>query len=138
LIKGDQYKIWIIVKRKATIAASIWDICNLELPGAIVRKLIELEVPTPNDMIGKLIFMDQPEGSTVILVICKARIKDLSDNKKEKLVFQKTLYVLKVRKHEIELKSHSKFVKDIIGFVDPEFVLQLGNADIAYEFFCAY
>jgi hypothetical protein len=28
-------------------------------------------------------FMDQPEGSTVILVIRKACIKDLSDNKKK-------------------------------------------------------
>jgi hypothetical protein len=88
-------------------------------------------------MIRKPIFIDQPEGSTVILVIRKARIKDLSDNKKEELVFQKILYVSKIRKHEIKLKSYSKFVKDIISFVDPEFVLQLGNADIAYEFLCA-
>jgi hypothetical protein len=47
-----------IVKRKATIAASIWDICNLELPGVVVRKLIEPEVPTLDDMIGKLTFID--------------------------------------------------------------------------------
>jgi hypothetical protein len=47
-----------IVKRKTIIAASIWDIYNLELPGAIVRKLIELEVPTLDDMIRKLTFMD--------------------------------------------------------------------------------
>jgi hypothetical protein len=81
--------------------------------------------------------MDQPKGSTAALVTRKARIKDLSDDEKEELVFQKTLYILKVRKHEIELKSYNKFVKDIIGFVDPEFVLQLGNADIAYEFLYA-
>jgi hypothetical protein len=42
--------------------------------------------------------------------------------------------VSKVRKHEIELKSYNKFVKDIIGSIDPEFVLQLGNTNIAYEF----
>jgi hypothetical protein len=82
-------------------------------------------------------FIDQPEDSTVVLVICKARIKDLSDNKKKELVFQKTLYVLKVRKYETELKSYDKFVKDIIGSVDPEFVLQLGDTDTVYEFLCA-
>jgi hypothetical protein len=64
-------------------------------------------------------------------------MKDLSNNEKEELVFQKTLYVSKVRKHETELKSHDKFVKDIISFVDPEFVLQLGDANIAYEFLYA-
>jgi hypothetical protein len=122
-----------IVKHKTTIVASIWDTCNPEFPGIIIRKLIEPEVPILDNMIRKLIFMDQPEGSTVILVTHKARMKDLSDNKKEKLVFQKTLYVLKVRKYEIKLKSYGKFVKDIIGSVDPEFVLQLGNADTAYE-----
>jgi hypothetical protein len=58
LIKGNQYKIWMIVKRKAAIAASIWDTCNLELPEAIIRKLMELKVPTPDNMIRKLIFMD--------------------------------------------------------------------------------
>jgi hypothetical protein len=84
-------------------------------------------------MIRKLTFIDQPEGSTVVLVICKARIKDLSNNEKKELVFQKILYVLKVYKHEIELKSYSKFVKDIISFMDPEFVLQLGNTDTTYE-----
>jgi hypothetical protein len=63
-------------------------------------------------------------------------MKDLSDNKKEELVFQKIFYVSKVRKHEIELKSHNKFIKDIIGFIDPEFVLQLGDADTIYEFLC--
>jgi hypothetical protein len=47
-----------IVKRKTIIAISIWDIYNLEFPGAIVRKLIEPEVPTLNNMIGKLTFMD--------------------------------------------------------------------------------
>jgi hypothetical protein len=137
LIKGDQYKIWMIVKHKATIAVSIWDACNLELPGAIIRKLIEPEVPILDNMIGKPIFIDQPEGSTAVLVICKARIKDLSDDKKEELVFQKTFYVSKIHKYEIELKSYNKFIKDIISFVDPEFVLQLGNADIAYEFLYA-
>jgi hypothetical protein len=126
-----------IVKRKTTIAAGIWDICNLELPGVIVRKLVEPEVPIPDNMIRKPIFIDQPKGSTAALVTRKARIKDLSNNEKEELVFQKTLYISKVHKHEIELKSYSKFVKDIIGFVDPEFVLQLGNADIAYEFLYA-
>jgi hypothetical protein len=126
-----------IVKRKATIAAGIWDTCNPEFPGAIVRKLIEPEVPTLDNMIGKLMFIDQPEGSTVVLVTCKARMKDLSDNEKEELVFQKTLYVSKVRKHKTELKSYSKFVKDIIGFVDPEFVLQLGDTDTVYELLCA-
>jgi hypothetical protein len=65
-------------------------------------------------------------------------MKDLSNNKKEKLVFQKTLYISKVRKHEIELKSYSKFVKDIIGFIDPEFVLQLGDADTAYKLLYIY
>jgi hypothetical protein len=128
---------WMIVKHKAAIAAGIWDTCNPELPRAVVRKLVELEVPTPDDMIGKLMFIDQPKGSTAVLVIRKACIKDLSDNEKEELVFQKTLYMSKVRKHEAELKSHSKFVKDIIGFVDPEFVLQLGDADTVYEFLCA-
>jgi hypothetical protein len=126
-----------IVKHKAAIAVGIWDICNPEFPGAIVRKLVEPEVPTLDNMIRKLTFMDQPEGSTAILVTRKARMKDLSNNKKEELVFQKILYVSKVRKHEIKLKSHSKFVKDIIGFIDPEFVLQLGDADIAYEFLYA-
>jgi hypothetical protein len=126
-----------IVKHKATIAANIWDICNPEFPRAIVRKLVELEVLTLDDIIRKPTFMDQPEGSTVILVIRKTCMKDLSDNKKEKLVFQKTFYISKVRKHEIKLKSYNKFVKDIIGFIDPEFVLQLGDTDIAYEFFCA-
>jgi hypothetical protein len=128
---------WMIVKYKAIIAASIWDTCNLEFPGAVVRKLIEPEVPTPDNVIRKPTFIDQPKSSTAVLVTRKARIKDLSDNKKEELVFQKTLYVSKVRKHEAELKSYNKFVKDIIGFVDPEFVLQLGDADTAYEFFCA-
>jgi hypothetical protein len=80
-------------------------------------------------------FIDQPKSSTAILIIRKARIKDLSNNKKKKLVFQKTLYMSKIRKHEIELKSYNKFIKDIIGFIDPEFVLQLGNTDITYEFF---
>jgi hypothetical protein len=87
-------------------------------------------------MIGKPIFIDQPEGSTVVLVIRKTRMKDLSDNKKEELVFQKTLYVSKVRKHEIELKSYDEFVKNIINSMDPEFVLQLGDADTVYKFFC--
>jgi hypothetical protein len=64
-------------------------------------------------------------------------MKDLSNNKKEELVFQKILYMSKVRKHEVELKSYSEFVKDIIGSMDPEFVLQLSNADIVYEFLCA-
>jgi hypothetical protein len=137
LIKGDQYKMWMIVKRKAAIAAGIWDTCNLELPGAIIRKLVEPEVPMLDDMIGKPMFMDQPEGSTAVLVTRKARIKDLSDNEKEELVFQKILYMSKVRKHEAELKSHSEFIKDIIGSMDPEFVLQLGDTNIAYEFFCA-
>jgi hypothetical protein len=50
-------------------------------------------------------------------------MKDLNDNEKEELVFQKTLYTLKVRKHEVELKAHGEFVKDIIGSLDPEFVL---------------
>jgi hypothetical protein len=127
-----------IVKRKAIIAASIWDICNLELPGVIVRKLVEPEVLTLDDMIGKPMFIDQPKDSTVILVIRKMLIKDLSDNKKEELVFQKILYVSKIRKHKTELKSHSEFIKDIIGFVDPEFVLQLGDADTAYEFLYTY
>jgi hypothetical protein len=126
-----------IVKRKTTIAVSIWDIYNPELPGAIVRKLIEPEVLILDDMIRKPIFMDQPKDSTAILVTCKARIKDLSDNEKEELVFQKILYVSKVHKHEIELKSHDKFVKNIISFMDPEFVLQLGDIDIAYEFLYA-
>jgi hypothetical protein len=123
-----------IVKHKAAIATSIWDTCNLELPRAVVRKLVELEVPTPDNIIRKPTFIDQPEGSTVILVTRKARMKDLSDNKKKELVFQKTLYVSKVRKHEIKLKSYNKFVKDIISFVDPEFVLQLGDTDTIYEF----
>jgi hypothetical protein len=114
---------WIIIKRKATITASIWDICNLEFPRAIIRKLVELEIPTLDNIIRKPMFMDQPEGSTAILVIRKARMKDLSDNEKEELVFQKTLYVSKIRKHETELKSYSKFVKDIISSMDPEFVL---------------
>jgi hypothetical protein len=74
-------------------------------------------------MIRKLIFIDQPKGSTVILVICKTRIKDLSDNKKKELVFQKMFYMLKVYKYEIKLKYYNKFVKDIISFMDPEFVL---------------
>jgi hypothetical protein len=126
-----------IIKRKAAIAASIWDACNLELPGAVVRKLVEPEVLMLDNIIRKLTFIDQPEGSTAILVTRKARMKDLSNNKKEELVFQKTLYVSKVRKHEIELKSYGKFVKDIIGSIDPEFVLQLGDADIIYEFLCA-
>jgi hypothetical protein len=52
-------------------------------------------------------------------------------------VFQKTFYMLKVRKHKTKLKSYNKFVKDIISFVDPEFVLQLGDTDIIYEFLCA-
>jgi hypothetical protein len=82
-------------------------------------------------------FIDQPESSTAVLIIRKARIKDLSNNKKEELVFQKIFYVSKVRKYEIELKSYNKFIKDIIGSVDPEFVLQLGNTDTVYEFFCA-
>jgi hypothetical protein len=82
-------------------------------------------------------FIDQPEGSTAVLVTCKTRIKDLSDNEKEELVFQKTLYVSKVHKHKTELKSYSKFVKDIISSMDPEFVLQLGDADTIYEFLCA-
>jgi hypothetical protein len=82
-------------------------------------------------------FIDQPKGLTIVLVIRKARMKDLSDNKKEKLVFQKTLYVSKVRKYEIELKSYNKFVKDIIGSIDPEFVLQLDNANTVYEFLYA-
>jgi hypothetical protein len=83
-------------------------------------------------------FMDQPEGSTAILVTRKTHIKDLSDNKKKKLIFQKTFYVSKVYKHEIELKSYNKFIKDIIGFIDPEFVLQLDNTNIIYEFLYAY
>jgi hypothetical protein len=61
-------------------------------------------------------------------------MKDLSNNEKKELVFQKTFYMSKVRKHEIELKSYNEFVKDIISFVDPEFVLQLGDIDIVYEF----
>jgi hypothetical protein len=64
-------------------------------------------------------------------------MKDLSDNKKEKLVFQKTFYVSKIHKHKVELKSYSEFVKDIIGSMDPEFVLQLDNTDTAYEFLYA-
>jgi hypothetical protein len=88
-------------------------------------------------MIRKPTFIDQPKGSTVILVTRKTRIKDLSNNEKEELVFQKTFYILKVRKHKAELKSYSKFVKDIISSMDPEFVLQLGNANIIYEFLCA-
>jgi hypothetical protein len=88
-------------------------------------------------MIRKLIFIDQPEGSTAVLVTCKTRIKDLSDNEKEELVFQKTLYVSKVHKHKTKLKSYGKFVKDIISSIDPEFVLQLGDADTIYEFLCA-
>jgi hypothetical protein len=128
---------WIIVKRKTIIAAGIWDICNPKLPGVIVRKLIELKVLMLDNMIRKPTFIDQPKGSTVILVIRKARIKDLSNNKKEELVFQKIFYISKIRKHEIKLKSYNKFVKDIIGFVNPEFVLQLGDADTAYEFLCA-
>jgi hypothetical protein len=122
-----------IIKRKAAIAASIWDICNPELPRAIVRKLIELEVPTPDNIIRKPTFIDQPKGSTVILVTRKARIKDLSNNEKEELVFQKTLYMSKIHKHEVELKSYNKFVKDIIGFMDPEFVLQLDDTNTAYK-----
>jgi hypothetical protein len=98
---------------------------------------VELEVPTPNNIIRKLTFMDQPKGSTAILVTRKARIKDLSNNKKEKLVFQKTLYVSKIRKYKAELKSYSKFVKDIINSIDPEFVLQLNDTDIVYEFLYA-
>jgi hypothetical protein len=128
---------WIIIKRKATIIAGIWDTCNPELPRAVVRKLVEPEVPTPDDMIRKLTFMDQPEGSTAILVICKARMKNLSDNEKEKLIFQKILYMSKVHKHKTELKSYNKFIKDIISSMNPEFVLQLGNADTAYEFLYA-
>jgi hypothetical protein len=81
--------------------------------------------------------MDQPEGSTAILVTYKARMKDLSDNKKKELVFQKIFYVLKVHKHKTKLKSHNKFIKDIISFIDPEFVLQLGDIDIVYKFLCA-
>jgi hypothetical protein len=50
-------------------------------------------------------------------------MKDLSNNKKEELVFQKILYISKVHKYKIELKSHNKFVKDIISSIDPEFVL---------------
>jgi hypothetical protein len=129
---------WMIIKHKTIIATSIWDTCNLELPGAVVRKLIELEVLTLDDIIRKPMFIDQPKGSTAVLVTRKARIKDLSNNKKEKLVFQKILYISKIRKYEIELKSHNKFVKDIIGFVDPEFVLQLGDADTVYKLFYAY
>ena len=49
---------WMIVKRKAAIAASIWDICNPEFPGAIIRKLVEPEVLILDNMIRKLIFMD--------------------------------------------------------------------------------
>jgi hypothetical protein len=52
-------------------------------------------------------------------------------------VFQKIFYILKIRKHEIELKSYNKFVKDIISFMDPEFVLQLSNIDITYKFLYA-
>jgi hypothetical protein len=124
-----------IVKHKTIIATNIWDIYNLEFPGVIVRKLVELEVLILDNIIGKLIFIDQPEGSTAILVIYKARIKDLSDNKKKELVFQKTFYILKVRKYEIELKSYNKFIKDIISSIDPEFVLQLGNTNTIYKFF---
>jgi hypothetical protein len=91
-----------------------------------------------NDMIRKPIFMDQPKGSTAILVIRKTRMKDLSNNEKKELVFQKILYVLKVRKYKIELKSYNKFIKDIISSVDPEFVLQLGNTNTTYEFLYAY
>jgi hypothetical protein len=123
-----------IVKHKTIIAASIWDIYNLEFPGAVVRKLVEPEVLILDDIIGKLMFMDQPKGSTVILVTRKTRMKDLSDNEKEKLVFQKTLYMSKIHKYKIELKSYNKFIKDIIGFMDPEFVLQLGDTNTVYEF----
>jgi hypothetical protein len=49
---------WIIVKRKAAIAAGIWDACNLELLGILVRKLVELEVPMPDDVIRKQMFID--------------------------------------------------------------------------------
>jgi hypothetical protein len=91
-----------------------------------------------DNMIRKLMFIDQPESSTIILVTRKTRIKDLSDNKKEELVFQKTFYVSKIRKHKTKLKSHSKFVKDIIGSIDPEFVLQLGDTDITYKFLYTY
>jgi hypothetical protein len=128
---------WIIIKHKAIIVASIWDTCNLELPRAVVRKLMEPEVLTLDNMIRKPTFMDQPKGSTAVLVTRKTCMKDLSDNKKEELVFQKILYVSKVRKHEVELKSHDKFIKDIISSMDPEFVLQLGDADTAYELLCA-
>jgi hypothetical protein len=64
-------------------------------------------------------------------------MKDLSDNKKKELIFQKIFYVSKIYKHEIELKSYNKFVKDIIGSIDPEFILQLGNTNIVYKFLCA-
>jgi hypothetical protein len=47
-----------IIKRKTIIATSIWDTYNLELPGAVVRKLVEPEIPMLDNMIGKLIFMD--------------------------------------------------------------------------------
>jgi hypothetical protein len=78
---------WIIVKHKTIIATSIWDTCNPEFPWVIIRKLIKPEVPTLDNMIGKLMFIDQPESSTAVLVTCKTRIKDLSNNEKEELVF---------------------------------------------------
>jgi len=49
---------WMIVKRKAAVVAGIWDACNPELPGIVVRKLVEPEVPIPDDVIGKPMFMD--------------------------------------------------------------------------------
>jgi hypothetical protein len=92
----------------------------------------------PDNIIRKPIFIDQPEGSTVILITRKARMKDLSNNEKKKLIFQKTFYVLKIHKYKAELKSYNKFVKDIIGSINPEFVLQLGNINTAYEFLYTY
>jgi hypothetical protein len=52
-------------------------------------------------------------------------------------VFQKIFYISKIRKYKIKLKSYNKFVKDIIGSINPEFVLQLDDTDIIYEFLCA-
>jgi hypothetical protein len=47
-----------IVKHKVIITTSIWDTYNPEFPRVVVRKLVEPEVPIPDNMIRKPIFID--------------------------------------------------------------------------------
>jgi len=122
LMRSDQYEMWISIKRKTAIAAGIWDTCCPDTEEAKLRVIAEPVIPTAETIKQGAVYEPAVEGQSV-RVIRKAKVSDLDADEKDELVWQRQLHAQKQQKYEAEHRVSATFVINIIGTIDPEFLL---------------